>query len=93
MAKKLNGFLYNTGELDLPGVKFKVIVIHAGFGDATLIEATDNKSEHVIKCNVAITITLCVTDPLRSKKLNIIIIIIIICFYCAEIINDYNAQI
>ena len=36
---------YNTGKLNLPGVKFKVIVIHAGFGDATLIEATDNKGE------------------------------------------------
>ena len=44
---RLNGFQYNTGGLDLSDVRFKVIVIHAGFGDATLIEATDNKSEHV----------------------------------------------
>ena len=48
---RLNGFLYNTGGLDLPGVRFKVIVIYAGSGDATLIEAADNKSEHVNRIN------------------------------------------
>jgi len=46
MDKRLDGFLYNTGKLELLGVKFKVVVIHAGFGDATLIEATDNTSKH-----------------------------------------------
>ena len=43
---ELHGLLYNTGKLTLSGVKFKVIIIHARFGDATLIEVTDNRSKH-----------------------------------------------
>ena len=36
--------LYNKGDL-ANVVNFKVIVIHAGFGDATLIEVTDINGE------------------------------------------------
>ena len=35
---------FNKGSLKISGkVNYKVIVIHAGFGDATLIEVTDDK--------------------------------------------------
>ena len=43
---ELHGLLYNTGKLPLSGVKFKVIIIHARFGDATLIEVTHDQSKY-----------------------------------------------
>ena len=47
--KLLNGLLFNKGELkrpeDVKATDVKVIVIQAGFGDATVIEVTDSNSK------------------------------------------------
>ena len=43
---RLNEFLFNQGCLKRNVTSVKVIVIHAGFGDATLIEVEDTTGEY-----------------------------------------------
>lgn len=42
---RLNDFLFNQGKLSRKVQSVSVIIIHVGFGDATMIKVTDDKGE------------------------------------------------